>query len=113
MVNIAFATPLEDCVGDVIEVDLLRPHWMHKAACRGEGFDAWFSTDEVGEQADSARRVCAGCPVRPECLDYALDGHIRHGLWGGLSSRERAALNRRRRPQPTAKAGPRYYAYGR
>ena len=97
---------------DVIEVDLLRPHWMQKAACRGQGFDDWFSTDEVGEEPDAARLVCAGCPVRPECLDYALDCSIRHGLWGGLSPRERAALNRRRGPLPAAK-GPRYYAYGR
>ena len=97
---------------DVIEVDLLRPHWMQKAACRGQGFDAWFSADEVGEEADAARRVCAGCPVRLECLDYALGWSIRHGLWGGLSPKERAALKRRRGQRPAAK-GPRYYAYGR
>jgi WhiB family redox-sensing transcriptional regulator len=111
--NIELATPLEDCVHDVIEIDLLRPHWMGKAACRGLGFDAWFSTDEVGEEAEVARRICAGCPVRPECLDYALDCSIRHGLWGGLSPRERAALNRRRVSKAAAKARPRYYAYGR
>ena len=113
MVNTQLATPLEDCVRDVVEVDLLRPRWMRQAACRGQGFDAWFSTDEVGEETDAARRVCAGCPVRTECLDYALDCSIRHGLWGGLSPSERAALNRRRRPQLTAKDRPRYYAYGR
>src|SRR5688572_9169442 len=113
MVHIDFATPLEDCVHDVIEIDLLRPHWMHEAACRGQGSDAWFSADEVGEEVDAARRVCSGCPVRPECLDYALDRAIRHGLWGGLSPTERAALYRRRGPQATAKERPRYYAYGR
>ena len=113
MVNTQLAAPLEDCVRDVIEIDLLRPTWMREAACRGQGFDAWFPTDEVGEEADTARRVCAGCRVRPECLDYALDCSIRHGLWGGLSPRERAALNRRRGPQPAAKARPRYYSYGR
>jgi WhiB family transcriptional regulator, redox-sensing transcriptional regulator len=113
MVHIDLATSLEDCVRDVIEIDLLRPHWMHRAACRGQGFDAWFSTDEMEEEADAARRVCAGCPVRSECLDYALDGPIRHGLWGGLSPEERAALNRRREPHPAAKSRQRYYAYGR
>ncbi len=109
MVNIDLATPLEDCVRDVIEIDLLRPHWMRRAACRGQGFGTWFSTDEVGEEADAARRVCAGCAVRPECLDYALDCRIRYGLWGGHSPTERAALNRRRGPE----ARPRSYAYGR
>ena len=114
MVDIELATPLEDRVHDVIEIDLLRPHWMQKAACRGQGFDAWYPADEVGEEADAARRVCAGCRVRPECLDYALDAPIRHGLWGGLSSTERAALNRRRGPQPKGKGrASRYYAYGR
>ena len=113
MVIIELAIPLEDGVRDVIEIDLLRPRWMHEAACRGQGFDTWFPTDDVGEQADGARRICAGCPVRLECLDYALNCSIRHGLWGGLSPEERAALNRRRGPQPTAKGGPRYYAHGR
>ena len=99
-------TPLEDRVRDVIEIDLLRPRWMRKAACRDQGFDAWFPTDEFSEEADAARQVCSGCGVRPECLDYALAAGIRHGLWGGLSARERAALvtsdraqgNRRHRP---------------
>ena len=111
--NIDLATPLEDRVRDVIEIDLLRPHWMRKAACRGQGFDAWFTTDDVGEEAEVARRICAGCSVRSECLDYALDCSIRHGLWGGLSPRERSALKRRRVPQATVKARPRYYGYGR
>ena len=113
MVNTQLAAPIEDCVRDVVEIDLLRPHWMHKAACREQGFDAWFPADEAGEEADAARRVCAGCPVRPECLDYALDYSIRHGLWGGLSPGERAALDRRRGPRPIAKGRLRYHAYGR
>lgn len=96
MVNIDLVAPLEDCAHDVIEIDLLRPRWMRSAACSGEGFDAWFPRDEMGEAAAAARRVCAGCPVRPECLDYAIAGRIRHGLWGGLSGRERSALSRRR-----------------
>ena len=98
---------------DVIDIDLLRPHWMQEAACRGQGFDTWFPSDDVGEQADAARRVCAACPVRHECLDYALEWSIRHGLWGGLTPKERAALKRRRGPQSDGKARPRYYAYGR
>lgn len=85
-------TPLVDSVRDVIEIDLLRPRWMRNAACRDQGFDAWFSAEEFSEEADIARQVCSGCGVRPECLDYALAAGIRHGLWGGLSARERAAL---------------------
>jgi WhiB family redox-sensing transcriptional regulator len=98
--------PLEDCVRDVIEIDLLRPRWMRNAACRGQGFDPWFPIEEFSEEADVTRQVCSGCRVRPECLDYALAAGIRHGMWGGLSAQERAALlasakatgNGRRRP---------------
>jgi WhiB family redox-sensing transcriptional regulator len=92
----ALATSLEERVRDVVEIDLLRPAWMGDAACRGQGFDVWFPTDEIGPQADAARRVCAGCCVRDECLDYALDAPVRYGLWGGLATRERVALGRRR-----------------
>ena len=84
--------PLEDCVRDVVEIDLLRPLWMRNAACRGQGFEAWFQIEELSGEADAARRVCSGCRVRPECLDYAVAAGIRHGLWGGLSAQERAAL---------------------
>ena len=111
--NTDLVTPLEDCVHDVIEIDLLRPRWMQNAACRGQGFRPWFPADEIGEEADAARLICAGCRVRPECLDYAVVAGIRHGLWGGLSAKERTALGRRRVAQPTADAGSRYYACGR
>jgi Transcription factor WhiB len=38
--------------------------------------------------------VCAGCEVRAECLQYALDHSERFGVWGGLSERERRELGR-------------------
>ena len=85
-------TPLVDSVLDVIEIDLLRPRWMRNAACRDQGFNAWFSAEEFSKEADAAGQVCSGSGVRPECLDYALAARIRHGLWGGLFARERAAL---------------------
>lgn len=92
MVHVDRITPLDDAVRDVIDIDLLRPRWMRNAACRGQGSNAWFPSDESSEQADAARRVCSGCRVRTDCLDYALAAGIRHGLWGGLSARERRAL---------------------
>lgn len=92
MVHIDRITPLEDAVRDVIEIDLLRPRWMRNAACRGQGFNTWFPSEESSEEADAARHVCSGCRVRTDCLDYALAAGIRHGVWGGLSARERTAL---------------------
>ena len=47
---------------------------------------------ERGESAEPARRVCAACPVRQPCLDYAISNRITHGIWGGLTERERRAL---------------------
>lgn len=47
-----------------------------------------------GESLRSARSVCLACPVRAECLAYALDHNERHGVWGGTSPRERRVLLR-------------------
>ena len=64
--------------------------WRELAACRGAGLDLFFP--ERGESAGPARRVCAACPVRQPCLDYAISNRITHGIWGGLTERERRAL---------------------
>jgi WhiB family transcriptional regulator, redox-sensing transcriptional regulator len=45
-----------------------------------------------GESAEPARQVCAGCPVRQPCLEYALSHGITHGIWGGLTERDRRPL---------------------
>lgn len=64
--------------------------WRDKAACHGADSDVFFP--ERGESADPARQVCARCPVRQPCLVYALDEGIAHGIWGGLTERERRVL---------------------
>jgi WhiB family redox-sensing transcriptional regulator len=48
-------------------------------------------------QAEEAKAVCAGCPVRPDCLAFALDTEQNDGVWGGLSETERRALKRKLR----------------
>jgi WhiB family redox-sensing transcriptional regulator len=64
--------------------------WRNGAACRGADPDAFFP--ERGESAEPARQVCARCPARHPCLVYALDNGITHGVWGGLTERERRVL---------------------
>jgi WhiB family transcriptional regulator, redox-sensing transcriptional regulator len=50
---------------------------------------------EKGGSTREAKRVCTTCPVRAECLEYALGNDERFGIWGGLSERERRRLKRR------------------
>lgn len=59
------------------------------AACRGAtGF--MYPSDARGVPA--AKAVCAGCPVRAECLEFALANDERWGVWGGTSERQRRAM---------------------
>jgi hypothetical protein len=68
--------------------------WRYQAACRGADLEVFFPGR--GESAEPARRVCAGCPVRQPCLDYAISHGITHGIWGGLAERDRRPLRVRR-----------------
>ncbi|MER5738573.1 MULTISPECIES: WhiB family transcriptional regulator [unclassified Streptomyces] len=49
-----------------------------------------------GAAQNQAKELCVGCSVRAECLAYALDRRIEHGVWGGMTERERRALLKRR-----------------
>lgn len=69
--------------------------WMADGKCRDLPPAMFFPSDGVG--VDQARRVCADCPVREPCLEYALYNRIDHGVWGGASERERRRIARRRR----------------
>ena len=64
--------------------------WRDRAACRGTDLVVFFPGR--GESAEPARQICARCPVRQPCLDYALSHGIVHGIWGGLAERDRRKL---------------------
>lgn len=87
--------------------------WTARARCQNWDPEIFFADP----RADSmeAKRVCAGCPVRRECLEYALRTDQRFGVWGALTELERRELIRdgrlratpqnrphRRRPGPPA-----------
>ena len=67
--------------------------WRADALCAETDPEAFFP--EKGGSTRDAKRVCAGCPVRAECLEFALAGDERFGIWGGLSERERRKLKKR------------------
>lgn len=67
--------------------------WPESALCAQTDPEAFFP--EKGTSTRDAKKVCAGCVVRLECLDDALRSSDRFGVWGGLSERERRKLKRR------------------
>ena len=82
--------------------------WHRFAACRGHDPELWFPRqgDHVG--AARAKAICAGCPVRTECLADILGARMpggqTFGIWGGLCEHERRKVKstrgRRRKTQP-------------
>jgi WhiB family transcriptional regulator, redox-sensing transcriptional regulator len=69
--------------------------WRLEALCAETDPEAFFP--EKGGSTREAKRVCTGCAVRAECLEFALDNDERFGIWGGLSERERRRLRLQRR----------------
>ncbi|MGJ7414662.1 WhiB family transcriptional regulator [Streptomyces cinereoruber] len=70
-----------------------RESWSERAVCRTAVPDELFADGAAQKQA---KALCSACPVRTECLAHALDRRIEHGVWGGMTDRERRALLRRR-----------------
>jgi WhiB family transcriptional regulator, redox-sensing transcriptional regulator len=76
--------------------------WQWRAACRGEDAALFFAPnhfetkDEKDARERGAKSICAGCPVRVECLEYAIRTREPHGIWGGLNELERRLLLRHR-----------------
>lgn len=76
--------------------------WQDRASCKGMDPTLFFGPEyaetvkEKRDREDAAKAVCAECPVRNECLEYALDAREAYGIWGGRTELERKALLRRR-----------------
>ncbi|MCX4680801.1 WhiB family transcriptional regulator [Streptomyces sp. NBC_01433] len=75
-------------------------NWRMRAACREVDPDLFFPIGSTGPalvQTEDAKAVCATCPVRAQCLRWALENGQDSGVWGGLGEDERRALKRRTR----------------
>ncbi len=72
--------------------DSIEEQWQERALCAQTDPEAFFP--EKGGSTREAKRICMGCEVRDECLEYALAHDERFGIWGGLSERERRRLKR-------------------
>ncbi|CAJ59925.1 Putative regulatory protein (partial match) [Frankia alni ACN14a] len=92
------AVDLPDTLAPVIDLglgDLLGEamEWQERALCAQTDPEAFFP--EKGGSTREAKRICSGCEVRAECLEYALENDERFGIWGGMSERERRKQRRR------------------
>jgi WhiB family redox-sensing transcriptional regulator len=93
--------PIGDTVGTIgepIDVfgeqddELTELAWQERALCAQTDPEAFFP--EKGGSTREAKKVCLGCEVRGDCLEYALAHDERFGIWGGLSERERRRLKK-------------------
>lgn len=71
--------------------------WMVEAKCLHHPDKSVFYPAEAGskKEAHEAKQVCAICPVKQNCLDYAHKHKERFGIWGGLTTKERVKLRRK------------------
>ncbi|MEY9894777.1 WhiB family redox-sensing transcriptional regulator [Catenulispora sp. MAP12-49] len=83
--------------------------WFARAACRQAAWRLFFEAEGEGaapraRRIRAAKAVCAECPVRRECLLFALAKQERYGIWGGFTARERATIKRRRLARTSRRA---------
>lgn len=69
--------------------------WQGYALCAQTDPEAFFP--EKGGSTREAKRICQGCEVKADCLEYALAHDVRFGVWGGLSERERREMKKKTR----------------
>jgi WhiB family redox-sensing transcriptional regulator len=84
--------------------------WRDAGACATADPDLFFpfatATAAAGAgQIEAARRICAGCQVRQQCLAFAVENQEAHGIWGGTTAEERA--RERKRPADAGRAAAR------
>lgn len=66
--------------------------WRGLGACARIDPNLWFAMG--AREHRQAKRICRECPVRRQCLEYAMDEPVDHGIWGGLTERERLRYRR-------------------
>ena len=74
--------------------EILGQPWRLRANCMGVDPDMFFP--ERGASMQEAKEVCRGCPVREDCLEFAITHNEKFGIWCGTSERERRRIRRAR-----------------
>lgn len=68
--------------------------WQLNAACANHPADLWFPKFDSRGALPTARAICATCPVRKPCLDYALTVNVK-GVWASTTETDRRKIRRR------------------
>lgn len=81
-------------IGLLVEIGP-RPAWQEQALCAQTDPALFFP--EKGDSNWAAKMICRRCPVQAECLQHAVDNGEMHGIFGGLTPKERKAMRRAER----------------
>jgi WhiB family redox-sensing transcriptional regulator len=76
-----------------INIDNKDTLWYDQAACLGSDTEAFFPEDRGSDYLPEVKRICRGCSVQSECLNFAVKYHVQ-GYWGGATEQERRRLKR-------------------
>lgn len=85
-----------------LDIEPQAQDWKSQGVCAGTYSNLWFpygDGDDSGlrhhvKETARAKELCFTCPVRIECLTYALDTNQRWGIWGGFGPEERTTASR-------------------
>jgi WhiB family redox-sensing transcriptional regulator len=84
--------------GHALSAQRVEESWQVRASCRGPQASVFFPPpqferkEEKLDRESRAKAICQSCPVKRECLDYAVAIREVHGIWGGLNENERKHL---------------------
>ena len=79
--------------------------WRELGSCRALATSLFFPIGQTGEaevQIARAKKVCVTCPVRQQCLEFAITTNQEYGVWGGADEEERRVIRRRWRAEVRA-----------
>lgn len=87
----------DDLWGSALSVVPVPGEWARQGRCRSVPASVFFPERSDATSVAEARRLCVGCPVREECLEYALAApYALQGIWAGTSQKQRSAMRAER-----------------
>ena len=81
-------------VADITDT-VSQPQWRNRAACASLPDSMFFLAGDDFAGMKEAKKVCADCPVKAECLEFAILTNQSLGIWGETTPNERRQIRRR------------------